>query len=170
MGYTTEFWGEASVSPPLNAAEVEYLNKFAGTRRMRRHSGAYTVEDNLPALDPTDSWGDYLGQRHTVDVIDYNNPPQGQPGLWCQWEVDSDGAFIRWNGSEKFYHATEWMEYIICHFLRDGAYAGESRDPQFADFTFDHVVNGIIEAQGEDPDDRWRIEIFDNSVKTYSMR
>ena len=36
------------------------------------------------------------------DVKDYNRPPQGQPGLWCDWTPTDDGSAIRWNGTEKF--------------------------------------------------------------------
>ncbi|GAB3837336.1 hypothetical protein ACFPIJ_16900 [Dactylosporangium cerinum] len=31
-------------------------------------------------------------------------------------------------------------------------------------FTFDHVVDGVVEAKGEWPDDRWRIEVRANAV------
>jgi hypothetical protein len=34
MGYTTEFDGSVSISPPLNAHEIAYLRKFAASRRM----------------------------------------------------------------------------------------------------------------------------------------
>ena len=36
MGYTTEFEGSVSISPPLNAHEISYLRKFAASRRMDR--------------------------------------------------------------------------------------------------------------------------------------
>ena len=32
MGYTTEFDGSVSISPPLNAHEIAYLRKFAASR------------------------------------------------------------------------------------------------------------------------------------------
>jgi hypothetical protein len=32
MGYTTEFAGSVSISPPLNAHEIAYLRKFAASR------------------------------------------------------------------------------------------------------------------------------------------
>jgi hypothetical protein len=52
------------------------------------------------------------------------------------------------------------MQYLIDHFLKPGGHAlGE---PGFADFTFDHVVNGTIDAQGEDPDDTWQLAVIDN--------
>jgi hypothetical protein len=44
MGYTTEFDGSMSISPPLNAHEIAYLRKFASSRRMDRARGPYFVD------------------------------------------------------------------------------------------------------------------------------
>lgn len=153
MGYTTEFEGAVTVEPPLNAAERSFLTKFAYTRRMDRHRGPYFVDGT-----------GYAGQDHEDDIIDYNSPPPGQPGLWCKWEPNEAGDDLHWNGMEKFYDSSEWMAYLIDHFLKPGAEASTSGDPQFKDFTFDHVVNGTIKAQGEDRDDRWDLVVKDNEV------
>jgi hypothetical protein len=166
MGYTTDFYGGVSVTPPLNEAERAYLRKFAETRRMDRERGPYFV----------DGTGDF-GQGSDADIRNFNSPPEGQPGLWCQWVPTDDGAAIEWDEGEKFYESDAWMAYIIDHFLKSGAEAQKqilraerlnARVPeldQFAGFTFDHVVNGVIEAQGEDPDDKWRLVVEDNNVR-----
>ena len=168
MGYTTEFTGSVTVEPPLNPAEIAYLRAFADSRRMSRERGPYFVN------------GDgFRGQSQDSDVKGYNRPPAGQPGLWCQWVPAVDGTGIEWDGGEKFYAAEEWMRYLIDHFLKPGAEAqramGPSSDPValnlasnyevwFAGFTFDHVVNGTIDAQGERGEDRWRLVVKDNVV------
>ena len=87
MGYTTDFWGEVSIDPPLNAEEIEFLTKFSRTRRMDRKNGAYYV----------DGTGDF-GQGQDTDIVNYNRPPEGQPGFWCQWVPSKDGRFIEWDG------------------------------------------------------------------------
>ena len=153
MGYTTDFYGSVSVTPPLNQAEIDYLNLFASTRRMHRKEGPYYAVDD----------GD-LGQRETSGVINFNEPAQGQPGLWCQWVPTEDGTAIEWDGGEKFYDAEVWMQYLIDHFLRPAARA--KGQPGFEDFTFDHVVSGTIEAQGEDPGDQWQLVVTNNAVTT----
>jgi len=56
------------------------------------------------------------------------------------------------------------MVYLIDHFLKPGAEASKTGSKLFEQFTFDHVVNGQIEAQGEDPDDRWALIVKDNKV------
>ncbi len=149
MGYTTEFLGRVEVVPPLNAEEIEFLKKFNATRRMYRKNGPYFVDG-----------GGYLGQGRDADVIDYNSPSAGQPGLWCQWTPTDDGAAIEWDGGEKFYDSEEWMQYLIDHFLKPGACAaGELKFLQA-----NHVLNGIIKAQGDVMDDRWKLVVTDNVV------
>lgn len=158
MGYQTEFTGHVDVTPPLNQHEVAYLRHFANTRRMARTLGPYFVEG-----------GGYHGQDHEPDIEDYNRPPQGQPNVWCKWEPTDDGTRIEWNGMEKFYAAEEWMRYLVDHFLRPDAVAQRLGDGgetfgYFEHFTFDHVVNGVIEAEGEDPGDTWKLIVKDNEV------
>jgi len=62
------------------------------------------------------------GQEHTPDITDYNSPPSGQPGLWCQWTPNEDGTAIRWDGGEKFYEYVEWIEYLMDNFLKPWGY------------------------------------------------
>lgn len=154
MGYTTDFEGAVKVEPPLNAFEISYLRQFNETRRMRRTKGPYFV-----------GGAGFYGQGPDEDIIDQNEPPTGQPGLWCRWRPSDDGTEIAWDLGEKFYYADEWMRYLIDHFLRPGAFAaGSDVDERFAHFTFDHVVNGVIEAQGEHSDDVWRLVVRGNQV------
>jgi hypothetical protein len=149
MGYTTEFEGKVDIVPPLNEAEIAYLNKFSDTRRMDRTKGPYYVDGT-----------GLCGQGRDNDIIDFNNPPPGQPGLWCQWVPTDDGTAIEWNGSEKFYCADAWMRYIIDHFLSPTAVAKNTLDFLQAN----HVVNGEIEASGEDSDDHWKLIVKNNKV------
>lgn len=156
MGYTTYFTGSVTVTPPLNAAEIEYLDRFASVRHMDRAKGPYYANPGA----------DGFGQDEESDIRNYNSPGAVPPGPWCQWVVSGNGTNIEWDGNEKFYSADEWMAYIIDHFLKPGAKAKSSGDPQFAEFTFDHMVNGVIDAAGEDPSDLWRIVVEDNKVST----
>lgn len=153
MGYTTDFKGQITIEPPLSQREIDYLTKFSETRRMKRKNGPYFVGGS----------GSY-GQGRDADILAYNDPPEGQPGLWCQWVPTEDGSALEWNGTEKFYAGAEWMRYLIDHFLKPGAVTG-------IDFCDDHVCNGVIEAQGEDPSDRWDLVVRDNkvTVRNYKM-
>lgn len=148
MGYTTDFSGQVKVDPPLNAEEITFLTKFNKTRRMDRTHGPYFVDGS-----------GFHGQDHDNDIVDFNRPPKGQPGLWCQWTPTEDGTAIEWDGGEKFYESAEWMKYLIEHFLKPDALA-KNQLP----FLQGHTCNGEIEAVGEDPDDRWKLVVINNRV------
>ena len=148
MGYTTTFEGDIEIVPALNAQEIEFLTKFAGTRRMMCKQGPYYVDR-----------GGMAGQDRGPDIIDYNTPPEGQPGLWCQWIPNEDGTALVWDENEKFYEAEHWMAYLIEHFLGRHPLA----KPELS-FLQGHVLNGTIYAYGEESDDRWMLIVRDNAV------
>lgn len=154
MGYTTEFRGQINIDPPLNDEEMVYLQRFNETRRMNRTKGPYFVDGK-----------GFHGQDHEADIIDYNNPPKGQPGLWCQWIPNEDGTALVWDEGEKFYDSVEWMEYIIEHFLAPDAKAKGELDFLQAN----HILNGVIKAQGEDFDDRWKMIVENNKVRVEQL-
>ena len=141
MGYTTTFDGEVRIDPPLNQEEIQFLTEFSQSRRMDRKEGPYELEDR--------------------NVLDDNNPPEGQPSLWCNWVPTHDGEAIVWNEVEKFYESVEWMQYLIDHFLKPNAIAKDALPFLQAN----HTLNGEIFAQGEEPDDVWKLVVTDNVVE-----
>jgi hypothetical protein len=152
MGYTTEFEGSFTVTPPLDPAQVAYLKAFAETRRMKRSVSIVTTPDPLrcaAGLGIGDDAGYFVGskspygQDRDASVLDYNAPPAGQPGLWCRWEPSDDGATIAWNGAEKFYDYVEWLNYLVVHFLAP----------------WGRALSGEVSYQGEDRNDRGVIVI-----------
>lgn len=158
MGYDSTFTGAFKCSPALTAAQVAYLTAFGETRRMRwdASKAAQRADPLREAVGlPLGAeacyfvGGDgYHGQVHTADVVNYNAPPAGQPGLWCQWVPTEDGASIKWDENEKFYCYIEWLLYIIDHFLRPWGVR----------------LNGIVSWRGEDHGDTGRIIVRDNLV------
>lgn len=160
MGYTTDFDGSIAIEPPLNEHEISFLLDFNGSRRMLRTKGPLHAD---PGAD--------FGQARSADIQDYNRPPEGQPGLWCQWVPTEDGGAIEWDGGEKFYDSPTWMSYLIDQLLSPAARAfieeHQSEDERLRHFTCDHVLNGTINAQGEDPGDRWRLVVTDNAVQVH---
>jgi len=158
MGYTTTFTGAIAVDPPMNRHEITYLRRLADSRRMDRDLGPYFCgEQNADEEDE-------------ADIRHYSWPGPEQPGLWCHWEPTGDGRGIEWNQAEKFYYAERWMAYLIRTFLAPGAsLAGELAAPiegryyapEFKHFTFDHVLNGLIDAEG---DGVWQLVVTDGEV------
>lgn len=152
MGYTTEFEGRIELDKPLTEELFTFLIKFNHTRRMKRNpeklkemgfTGDYGVEGEF-FVDGDEPFG----QGPDDSILDYNQPPRTQPGLWCQWVPTEDRNGIEWDGNEKFYHAGEWMLYLIDHILKPAGY----------------VANGVIHAQGEFDDDAWDLCVMDNVV------
>lgn len=161
MGYTTDFNGRFDVKPALDEETRDYLDAFSRTRRMARDPK--TVKEMDPdweshcfkgQLGPqaayyvkVDDLRNY-GQGDDASILDYNRPPEGQPGLWCQWVPSPDSAGIEWDGGEKFYNYIEWLAYIIDNFLAPSG----------------HVVNGTVRWRGEEFDDVGMITVRDNEV------
>ena len=116
MGYTTDFSGRFTVTPPLSAEHVSALKKFADERHSSELAGSY----------------------------------------YCQWVPTDDGTGIEWDGGEKFYAYESWLQYLIDHFLKP----------------WGHVVEGVVEYQGEDPSDfgRLRVDGGDYVVKKPGRR
>ena len=158
MGYSTYFSGSIAIDRPLREEHKAYLTAFANTRRMQRDASLAADRPDpvreaagLPVgaeggyfVGSTDNWG----QERSVDVLDYNQPPAGQPSLWCQWVPDDDGTAIVHDDGDKFHDYVEWMRYIIEHFLAP----------------WDYTLNGEIEWYGDDRADIGRIVVSDNVV------
>ena len=118
---------------------------------MDRKRGPYFVNGESVA---------FTKEKDNSDIIDFNRPPTGQPGLWCNWEVTEEGKYIQWNDMEKFYNDAEWMSYIIQHFLKPDAIAKK----ELPFLQCNHTLNGKIFCQGEDYDDTSFIIVEDNNV------
>lgn len=157
MGYTTYFSGNVKIDPPLNADEISYLKDFQNTRRRHRTNGPLFIGDT-----------ENSGQGAADDVLNNNSPDPDQPGLWCQWTPTDDGTTLVWDEGEKFYHAAEWMKYLVENLLAPSAvdYLIDhgTEDPRLVNFTCGHTVNGEIEADGEESDDFWKLIVDDNVV------
>lgn len=76
-------------------------------------------------------------------------PHNGYPGGYCQWIPTEDGTGLCWDGNEKFYNYTEWLEHIVEHFLKPWGL----------------VLNGSVTWHGERAGDSGVIYVKDNRVK-----
>jgi hypothetical protein len=160
MGYHTEFQGSFILDKPLSEDHKNYLNAFSHTRRMQRDS---LIAQGLP--DPLREKVElpigeqacyfvggtgFAGQDQDDSIVEYNYPPSGQPGLWCQWVPNSDGTAIEWDEGEKFYYYVEWITYLINNFLKPWGY----------------TINGKVSWRGESFNDIGTIVINDSVVHT----
>ena len=125
MGYTTDFTGEFKLDKPLTDEQRDYINQFAGSRRMKRDvqklkemfhgehglDGDYGVEGEFFV----GGTGDGIEDRD-ASVLDYNAPAGTQHGLWVGW-IAKDNDTIAWNGVERFYNYEQWIQYYITNFF-----------------------------------------------------
>jgi hypothetical protein len=158
MGYHTDFDGEFKLDRPLAPEHKAFLEAFNKTRRMVRD--ASKTEDREDPIRkaaglPVGTDGAYFvgeegfaGQNAGTDVLDNNRAGGGQPGLWCQWVPNEDGTAIVWDTGEKFYEYSEWIAYLIEHFLEPWGYK----------------LNGVVEWNGEEDEDVGRLHVKDNLV------
>ncbi len=143
MGYTTDFIGEFQISPNLNKKHFDFLTAFSTTRHFKRNvDSKYGIEGSLYTED-------CFNEDKNL-IINYNEPPTGQPGLWCQWvpEVSNEKSVLVWDGNDKFYDYIEWLEYLIKTFFIPWGY----------------FLNGQVEWQGEESDDFGKIILENNKV------
>lgn len=92
--------------------------------------------------------GNDFGQHGDNSVIDSNRPPTSQPGLWCQWTVSKSNKHLEWDGGEKFYYYTEWLQYLINKFFTPWGVK----------------LTGEVIWQGESAGDVGKIVVVDNMV------
>jgi len=161
MGYTTTFSGHFNLDRKLEPEHSAYLRKFSETRRMKRNAAAAEqFEDPIrkSAKLPIGkdggffvNGGGWAGQERDESILDFNNSPSDQPGLWCQWVPTDDFSSLEWNGAEKFYCYTEWLEYLIDNFLKPWGY----------------TLNGEVTWRGEEHSDIGLLLVTNNVVTTH---
>ena len=107
MGYTTDFNGRFHFNKPLDKETHAILTGLATTRRMKRQGlpEEYGFQGEF-YYNPNSKM---MGQEEEASIVDYNTPPDTQPGLWLQWIPSKDGKYLEWDGGEKFYHYVEWL-------------------------------------------------------------
>lgn len=164
MGYSTEYLGRLDVRPRLNDAEIEWLRCYARTHRPFHPDDPYAVPMNPsaeyrdhPDVQPLPGGGAVLPNR----------PVQGLDR--CDWVPCLDGCCLSWHKVEKSNSAVRELGYLIDHFLRPGAHAAADGRADFAAFTFDHIVSGVIAAERNDTRELFLIVAEDNRIETRTL-
>lgn len=161
MGYDTCFHGAFDISPPLSSDRTAYLCAFSETRRCRRcfdHESAKSRSLRETVGLPFGEDGAHCAAAPEKDydlAQDYNEPPEGQPSLWCNWEPSPDGCLLRWNGAEKSRRYVEWLQYLMKTYLGpwghdlSGTICWSGED--FEDFGMITAQDGLIEVSSHTP-------------------
>lgn len=91
-------------------------------------------------------WSD-ISDKQRLELIAERKKRKLQPGLWCQWIIEYNE--LLWDGGEKFYNYTEWLEYLIQEFFEPWGVK----------------LNGEIYWYGEESDNLGKIIVTDNVVE-----
>ena len=154
MGYNTTFKGSMEFYPPLSREETEYLNGFAKTRRVAMPGDPAGLLPRRQQRTPVGTGGAFMIDS---DVEGSLGEAAGAPGCWCQWKASDDGKRLEWDGGEKFYNYVEWLSYLNCAFFSQDAWA-KRLHPEELSFLGPHMLQGRIEAYGEEWDDVTALE------------
>ncbi|HEY3692100.1 MAG TPA: hypothetical protein VGL46_17685 [Pseudonocardiaceae bacterium] len=167
MRCRTHFWGSITVDPPLNEHETTYLKEKVAGDWDAHPRGPYRTR---PAESAVTANAIHRG-RSATDAPAL--PAQNVPALYCDWVLADDGTTLGIAERETYNDPAGWARYLIDTFLRPGAVlqhdlahrlAGWDYPPELDYFSFDHVCNGEVDAQGQQRDDRWRIAVRDNQL------
>jgi hypothetical protein len=168
MGYTTDFIGHLDIHPPLNDAEQAYLKAYAASPRTGTEQSPYAVPGN-PAAEEFEPRELPIATKPRRVRPRYS-PADRPPGPWCGWVPGWCGDCLTFDGKEKFYEPVEWLRYLIDHFLRPNARAASSGLGFFEEFTFDHVLDGVIAGSRRDTCELFLIQVRDNQVAKTVLR
>ena len=135
MGYQSDYMGSFHVDPPLNKAETTWLRAYAVSDR-----GAYPDDPFGLAMNPRAEASAGWAGGGAPDRQSAPGVPRGQ----CDWEPCEDGCHLRWTHADRSHDARFWLPYLVDTFIGPGATAAASGNPDFAEFTFDHMVNGVV--------------------------
>jgi hypothetical protein len=160
VGYSTHYLGRLDIEPVLNQAEIEWLRAYAEV--WEPGEWGYDLPPNPRGAIPD-------SRRRGRELTGADEDPEVRtPWGRCDWRPCVQGCCLGWREFEKSNNAVAWLEHLVEHFLcPDGLARGMHRD--FADFTFDHVVRGVIAAERGDSRQLFLIRAVDNVITTETL-
>jgi len=180
MGFSTTFLGRLDIEPRLNRAEVEWVTAYAELDRryftdpyeVRKEPLSFRLEQERKRDEQRRQASARTRRRGAAarDPFTTLTPDDGTPYPHLDWMPCPLGCCLTWDSrTEKSRMAEAWLQFLIDHFLRPGAHALASERADFAEFTFDHVLNGVIAAERDDTRELWLIRCRDNEISTQQL-
>jgi hypothetical protein len=132
MSFPCYFRGTVLLDRSLLAHEQAYLEAFAATRHVQcREELLVPLADPLREAVglPVGPEGAYAVSAPPVSdaIVDQNQPPAGQPGLWCDWVPTVDGTALVCKEGDTGVANVEWIGYLIAHFFQPWGYTVNGR-------------------------------------------
>ena len=158
MGFDTQYLGHLVITPRLNPAEVEWLSGFADWGALPDGDPFHLPMNPRAAL--TKAFADAGGSMAGPRTVPY--------GVH-DWRVCGHGDRISWVRSEKSNDAVQALEFLVEHYLGPEALARHSDSPDFAAFTFDHRLDGVIAAERNDTDELFLLRATDSRFTSETL-
>ena len=153
MGFNTEYLGQLTITPRLNPTEVQWLLGFADWGGLGG-GDAFSLPMN-PRAELAAAFDRAGGSLPTSHAIPYGVR---------DWVVCEHGDHVRWRRAEKSNDAVRALKFLVRHYLGRDALAKESGHPDFAEFTFDHRLDGVIAGERDDTDELFLLRVIDNDI------
>ncbi len=90
-----------------------------------------------------------------------SGPPAVPYGVH-HWRVCEHGDRVSWRRSERSNDAVQALTFLLEHYLGPDAKAKDSESTDFAAFTFDHRLDGVIAGERDDSDELFLIRAVDS--------
>ena len=174
MGYNTYFSGKLAFNKPLDKRLNDFLDSFFKTRHfvysknkilevLNTHGismskvippgftdcgehGEFLMDNAFTHL--TDRNGNLVTFEDCFDdLMDFNLTPKIIPSLWCDFEITDKGEKILFVDG-KNYGYVKWINFLIENFF----------------FPAGYILNGEVEYQGENEDDKGKIVCENNKI------
>lgn len=158
MGFNTTYIGHLTITPHLNPAEVQWLLGFAdwgGLVDSDPFSMPMNPRAELAAAFRS-AGGSVAGRR-------------GIPYGVRDWIVCEHGDRIQWRHAEKSNDAEFALPFMVRHFLGPEALAKTTGSPDFADFTFDHRIDGVIAGVRNDTDELFLLRVVNSEIRRETL-
>lgn len=158
MSYTYDLIGKLSVSPPLSADQVAYIQEFSHSYRHKFAPKWQSWPNPLREAVglPVGIEGEYISSAMGtgVDFIENcmevdTNTPNNQPSFQCCWTTTAKGNVVKWNKLGRTFAPVQWLEYMMEHFFKPWGV----------------TLNGKVECHGEAKEDRTLIVVTNNTVR-----
>jgi hypothetical protein len=110
-------------------------------------------------------YNSYIVNKQQENIMGYTTDFNGRVKVTPPMSAAEVKYINAFNDSRRMdREAGTWMQYIIDHFLGANPIAKNANSKWLAEHLQGHMCNGVIEAQGEEPDDQWTIVVQNNKV------
>jgi len=115
-------------------------------------NGGFKLSRNLTEQE-TEIINKISEDRHD-SIYNYGDVRRAYPSIWNQWVIERSyggNDLLVWDEGEKFYQYVGWLSYLIVNYFDQ----------------WEVELNGVVDFDGEDREDRGEIHIKNSEISVY---